>query len=109
MLVASLQTPRAEEVEAKQQQLGCLMSGSRQIKLNLRRAEEIRTLDFEVEFKILGFRINMILGLGGRLAAAIPSLTLSSLDKTARGGDPLLISPLLEASLVTSDMLLGII
>ena len=51
MLVASLQTPRAEEVEAKQQQqLGCLMSGSRQIKLNLRRAEEIRTLDFEVEF-----------------------------------------------------------
>ena len=70
MLVASLQTPRAEEVEAKQQQqLGCLMSGSRQIKLNLRRAEEIRTLDFEVEFKILGFRINMILGLGGRLAS----------------------------------------
>ena len=40
-----------------------------------------------------------------RLAAAIPSPTLSLLDKTARGGDPLLISPLLEASLVTSDML----
>ena len=76
MLVASPQTPRAEEVEAKQQQqqqLGCLMSGSRQIKLNLRRAEEIRTLDFEVEFKILGFRINMILGLGGRLASSLLS------------------------------------
>ena len=46
---------------------------SRQIKLNLRRAEEIRTLDFEVEFKILGFRINMILGLGGRLALPLLS------------------------------------
>ena len=75
MLVASLQTPRAEEVEAKQQQqqLGCLMSGSRQIKLNLRRVEQIRTHDFEVEFKILGFRINMILGLGGRLASPLLS------------------------------------
>ena len=81
MLVASPQTPRAEEVEAKQQQqqLGCLMSGSRQIKLNLRRAEEIRTLDFEVEFKILGFRINMILGLGGRLASPLLSIANSLL------------------------------